>query len=137
MNGTLFTSILVGGALLTALLTQAIKQWYYNKGQEAPPNLIALINSVVVGGLGTAIIYIWLDIPWTVKNILALVVMVLFVWIGSMIGYSKIFESLQQFKKWRESQEPSIPDDALTKIEEAGKKKVAETKEKEQAPLDK
>ena len=118
MTTTLFVSILLGGALLTALLTQAIKQWYYNKNQSAPPNLIAAVNAIVVGGLVTSIIYIWMDIPWTIKNILAIVVMILFVWIGSMIGYKSIFESIQQYKVWQEQiKNGKIPDDLVETID--------------------
>ena len=39
---------------MTVLLTQAIKQFYYNRKSEASPNVIALINAIVVGGGGTA-----------------------------------------------------------------------------------
>ena len=85
------------------LLTQSIKQFYYNRGSQASPNVIALINAVVVGGLGTAFAYMLLSIPWTVNNILCLIAMIVLVWMGSMLGYSKILETIQQFQHWRQS----------------------------------
>ena len=103
MSVTLFVSIFVGGGLITMLLTQSIKQFYYNRGSEASPNLIALINAVVVGGGGTAFTYMLMNLPWTVNNILCLIAMAFLVWMGSMIGYSKILETIQQFKSWRSS----------------------------------
>lgn len=103
MSVTLFVSIFVGGGLITMLLTQSIKQYYYNKGSEASPNLIALINAIVVGGGGTAFVYMLLHLPWTVNNILCLIAMAFMVWMGSMLGYSKILETFQQFKAWRAS----------------------------------
>lgn len=103
MSVTLFVSIFVGGGLITMLLTQSIKQYYYNKGLEASPNLIALINAIVVGGGGTAFVYMLLHLPWTVNNILCLIAMAFMVWMGSMLGYSKILETFQQFKAWRAS----------------------------------
>ena len=103
MTISLFSSILIGAASLTALLTQAIKQFYYNKNEAASPNIIALINAIVVGGGGTAVIYMLMKIPWTVNNCICLVVMAFFVWMGSMLGFSKILETYRQFKIWQES----------------------------------
>lgn len=107
MSISLFVSIFVGGGLVTMLLTQSIKQFYYNRGAQASPNVIALINALVVGGLGTAFAYMLLSIPWTVNNILCLVAMIILVWMGSMIGYSKILETFQQFKFWRDTNDLS------------------------------
>lgn len=103
MSVTLFVSIFVGGGLVTMLLTQSIKQFYYNKGSDASPNVIALINAIVVGGGGTAFTYMLMEIPWTINNILCLIAMAFLVWMGSMIGYGKILETIQQFKAWQNS----------------------------------
>ena len=101
MSVALFVSIFVGGGLITMLLTQSIKQFYYNRGSEASPNIIALINAIVVGGGGTAFIYMLMEIPWSVNNVLCLIAMAFLVWMGSMIGYSKIIETFQQFRAWQ------------------------------------
>lgn len=103
MTVTLFVSLFVGGGLVTMLLTQSIKQFYYNRNSEASPNLIALINALVVGGGGTAFAYMLIGLPWTVNNILCLIAMTFMVWMGSMIGYSKIIETIQQFRTWQSS----------------------------------
>lgn len=103
MSVSLFVSIFMGGALLTMLLTQSIKQFYYNRGSEASPNVIALVNAIVVGCGGTAFVYMLMSIPWSINNILCLVAMGFLVWMGSMIGYSKILETFQQFKIWKNS----------------------------------
>lgn len=101
MSVSLFISIFVGGGLINILLTQAIKQFYYNRGSEASPNMIALIDALVIGGLGTAFVYMLMGIDWTVNNILCLIAMIVLVWMGSMIGYSKIIQTIQQFRAWR------------------------------------
>jgi len=49
---------------------------------------------LVVGGLGTAFAYMLLSIPWTVNNILCLIAMIILVWMGSMLGYAKILETI-------------------------------------------
>ena len=125
MSVTLFVSIFVGGGLITMLLTQSIKQFYYNRGSEASPNLIALINAIVVGGGGTAFTYMLMNLPWTVNNILCLIAMAFLVWMGSMIGYSKILETIQQFKNWRSSI------DSGTNITDATKKLYDQVVEEE------
>lgn len=118
MSVTLFVSIFVGGGLITMLLTQAIKQFYYNKGSEASPNIIALINAIVVGGGGTAFIYMLMGLPWNVNNILCLIAMAFMVWMGSMIGYSKILETFQQFRIWRKSLEEGKIDTVIKDLSE-------------------
>lgn len=105
MSISLFVSLFMGGGLVNILLTQAIKQFYYNRNQAASPNVIALVNAIVVGGGGTAFAYMLLDIEWSINNILCLVAMMLFVWMGSMIGYSKILETYRQFRTWQLSVE--------------------------------
>lgn len=101
MSVSLFIALFVGGGLVNILLTQAIKQFYYNRKQSASPNVIALINAIIVGGGGTAFAYMLLDVQWTINNILCLAAMMLFVWMGSMIGYSKILETYRQFRTWQ------------------------------------
>lgn len=96
MTITLFISILTLGAGITALLTEAIKKAYSNAGREYSPNIIALINAVVVGCGGTAVVYMLLGTPWTVNNILCLILMGVAVWISSMIGYDKVLQLLKQ-----------------------------------------
>lgn len=101
MNVSLFIAIFVAGGLVNILLTQAIKQFYYNRNESASPNIIALVSAVIVGGGGTAFAYMLLGIEWSINNILCLAAMMLFVWMGSMLGYAKIFETYRQFRTWQ------------------------------------
>lgn len=102
MSVSLFIALFVGGGLVNILLTQSIKQFYYNRKESASPNIIALVSALVVGGGGTAFAYMLLDVAWTVNNILCMFAMMLFVWMGSMIGYSKILETYRQFRTWQQ-----------------------------------
>lgn len=81
---------------MTALLTEAIKKAYSNAGKEYSANMIALINALVVGCGGTAVLYMLLAIPWTTNNIICLILMGIAVWVASMIGYDKILQLLKQ-----------------------------------------
>lgn len=96
MTVTLFITIVTLGAAVSSLLTEAIKKAYNNADKEYSANVIALINAVVVGGIGTAVVYMLRGIPWTINNIICLILMILVVWIGSMIGYDKIIQLLKQ-----------------------------------------
>ena len=102
MSVSLFIALFVGGGVVNILLTQSIKQFYYNRNESASPNVIALVSALVVGGGGTAFAYMLLDVAWTVNNILCMLAMMLFVWMGSMIGYSKILETYRQFRTWQQ-----------------------------------
>ena len=42
-----------------------------------------------------------MEIQWSINNILCLIAMIFLVWMGSMIGYSKIIETIQQFRAWQ------------------------------------
>ena len=96
MTVTLFITILTLGAGVTSLLTEAIKKAYENAHKDYSANLIALVDAIVVGMGGTAVTYMLLGIPWTVNNIICMVLMAVCVWIGSMIGYDKIIQLIQQ-----------------------------------------
>lgn len=105
MTITLFISMLTLGAGVTSLLTEAIKKAYTNAGKEYSANVVALINAVVVGCGGTAILYMLKAIPWTINNVICLILMGVAVWIASMIGYDKVVQLLKQL-----SDIPSTPE---------------------------
>ena len=96
MTITLFITMLTLGAGVTSLLTEAIKKAYSNAGKEYSANLVALINAIVVGCGGTAVLYMLQAIPWTVNNVICLILMGVAVWVASMIGYDKIIQLLKQ-----------------------------------------
>lgn len=99
MTITMFISILTIGAAVTSLLTEAIKKFYQNAGKEYSANMIALINAVVVGIGGTAVVYLLMGIPFSINNIVCMILMALCVWIGAMIGFDKIIQLLKQLSE--------------------------------------
>ena len=96
MTITLFITMLTIGAGVTALLTEAIKKAYINAGKNYSANVIALINAIVVGWGGTAVLYMLRAIPWNTNNVICLGLMGVAVWIASMIGYDKVLQLLKQ-----------------------------------------
>ena len=96
MSITLFITILTIGGMVTALLTEAIKKMYANMSKDYSPNIIALVNAIVVGCGGTAVVYMLSGIPWSVNNIICLVLMSIAVWIASMLGFDKVIQTVNQ-----------------------------------------
>ena len=96
MSVTLFITILTIGGMVTALLTEAIKKMYANMKKDYSPNIIALVNAIVVGCGGTAVVYMLSGIEWTVNNISCLILMAIAVWIASMLGFDKVIQTVNQ-----------------------------------------
>lgn len=96
MSITLFITILTIGGMITALLTEAIKKMYANMKKEYSANIIALVNAIVVGCGGTAVVYMLMNIPWTVNNTICMVLMTVAVWIASMLGFDKVLQTVNQ-----------------------------------------
>lgn len=105
MTITLFISILTIGAAVTSLLTEAIKKAYENANKPYSSNIIALINAVIVGAGGTSVTYMLTGIDWTVNNIICMALMVLAVWMGSMLGFDKVLQLVNQLKEVKEEKE--------------------------------
>ena len=62
------------------------------------PNIIVLCVSVVVGGMGTAVFYLWNDYAWTTLNIICLFIMICANWLCAMLGYDKVMQAITQIK---------------------------------------
>lgn len=96
MTVTLFVTLFTVGSMVCGLLTEAIKKAYENAKKDFSANIIALADALVVGGLGTASAYMLMNIPWTVNNIICLVLMIVMIWLGAMLGFDKVKQTLQQ-----------------------------------------
>jgi len=118
MTATTFLSVLVGASVVSILLTQAIKNAYKNAGRKYSANIIALIDAIVVGCGGTAVVYMLAEIPWTVNNIICVVLMGFAVWIGAMLGFDKILQTMRQVKEIQRSVENGDVSRALEQLEE-------------------
>ncbi len=94
MTLTTFLFIFFIGATAASLFTEALKKVFW----EMSSNLIALITSAVVGVGGTIIAYILMDIPLDSKNIVCIILMTFLIWLGSMIGYDKVIQTIEQIK---------------------------------------
>lgn len=94
MTIELFLFLFTIGSLVSSLLTEALKK--LNKTLST--NIIALIDAVMVGLGGTISAYVLMGIAWTPVNIVCMILMTFCIWIGSMIGYDKVMQTLAQLK---------------------------------------
>ena len=98
MTITLFMALIVVLALAVSLLTEAVKKFFEGTPVTYSSNLIVLLVSIIVGIGGTAMAYVSLDIPFTPPNIVCMILMAVAVWVGSMLGYDKVLQMVEQIK---------------------------------------
>lgn len=95
MTIEIFLFLFTIGSLISSLLTEAIKKMDLNMSV----NIIAFIDAMVVGFLGTIAFYLIMGIVWTPTNIVCIFLMTFCIWIGSMIGYDKVMQTIAQLKR--------------------------------------
>ena len=95
MTIEIFLFLFTIGSLISSLLTEAIKKMDLNMSV----NIIALIDAMLVGFLGTIAFYLIMGIVWTPTNIVCIFLMTFCIWIGSMIGYDKVMQTIAQLKR--------------------------------------
>lgn len=98
MTITLFMALLVVLAVAVSLLTEAVKKFFEGTEVTYSSNVVVLILSIVVGIFGTAMAYVSLGIAFTPPNIICMVLMAVAVWVGSMLGYDKVIQMIEQLK---------------------------------------
>ena len=95
MTIELFIFLFTVGSAASSLLTQAMKKCL----KDLSCNMIALADAAIVGMGGTLAAYILMDIPFTPKNIVCLVLMTFCLFIGSTVGYDKVLQTIAQIRK--------------------------------------
>ena len=98
MTISLFMALIVVLALAVSLLTEAVKKFFEGTEIIYSSNVIVLIVSIIVGIGGTAMAYISLGIAFTPPNVICMVLMAVAVWVGSMLGYDKVLQMVEQIK---------------------------------------
>lgn len=95
MTITMFLALLFGFSLVTGLIVQAIKK-FINDKENVSYNLIALITALIVGIVGSAIYYQFMDIPYTTNNIICMILMGISSALVAMVGYDKVSQAITQ-----------------------------------------
>lgn len=98
MTITLFMALIVVLAIAVSLLTEAVKKFFEGTKVTYSSNVVVLIVAIIVGICGTAMAYISLGIAFTPPNIICMLLMAVAVWVGSMVGYDKVLQMIEQIK---------------------------------------
>lgn len=96
MTIQLFLIMFTIGAAIATILTEALKKAI---SQQFSTNILALMVSVLVGIGGTSAYYYLTDIPFTGQNVVCMILMSVSIWIGSMVGYDKVRQIIDQIKE--------------------------------------
>ena len=93
-----FLMLLTLCAVATGLVTEAVKKFLTSINVKFVSNVVVLIVSILIGG-GVVTLHYALN-----ENIIAnnqfifTILMIVMNWLGSMIGYDKIIQTITQFK---------------------------------------
>lgn len=83
-------------SLITSLFTQGFKKLLDSLEVKYASNILVLVVAIVVGGAGTVVFYMWNDIAWTSLNIIIIFLMMCANWLGAMLGYDKVIQTIAQ-----------------------------------------
>lgn len=96
MTVTMFLMLLSAFCVLTSVCTEGVKKFLDGMNKKYASNVIVLIMALLIGIGGTAIFYIFMNIPFTVVNVICMVLMGCANWLGAMGLYDKVVQSITQ-----------------------------------------
>lgn len=99
MNISMFITMLTLFSSFTCLCVEGIKKILNELNVKYSANIVACIVGCVVGIGGSAVYYILHGIDFTSANNTVMLMMGLAVSLGSMVGYDKIVQAVEQLKK--------------------------------------
>ena len=95
MTTTTFLMLLSSFSVLSGLVTEGIKKLISDKANMSY-NIIALVVSLVIGGVGCAIYYQLNTIPFDINNVIYIILMGLASGLCSMVSYDKLKQCIEQ-----------------------------------------
>ena len=98
MTVNVFLMLLTGFSAITSIFTEAVKKFLAESKIKYASNIVALIASVAVGGLGMAFFYWLQESPFIISNIIGTVLMIVANWLVAMLGYDKVKQAIIQLK---------------------------------------
>lgn len=101
MNTTMFLILLSSFSFLSSLVTEAVKSIASDR-VHLSYNIVALITALMIGGGGTGIYYQLNAIPFTVNNMIYIVLMGLASGLVSMVGFDKVKQAIEQLTAKKE-----------------------------------
>lgn len=99
MTIEVFLALLMVLSSVNAVFTEAVKKFLDGYGVKYSSNVVALVDSIIVGALGTSVYYMLAVVPFDAQHIMFLILMIVSTWVSSMIGYDKILQLVEQIKQ--------------------------------------
>lgn len=96
MTVSSFITLLTFLSGVNVLLTQATKKLIDETRMAYSSNVVALIDAVVCGFVGTLVYFLTAGDKIGSMEILMAVLMAISVWVGSMVGYDKVTQMIRQ-----------------------------------------
>lgn len=94
MTLSLFIFLFTICSTVASLFTEALKKVF----DDISSNVLALSSAILTGGVGISVTYIILGMPFDTHNIVCIILMVFSIWLGSMVGYDKCTQTLEQIR---------------------------------------
>ena len=98
MNVTLFIALLVVFSTITSLCTEATKKILNELNVKYATNILVVILSLIVGVAGTGVYYVLFSIEFNAINIVCMPLMGIATAVGSMVGYDKVIQTIEQLR---------------------------------------
>ena len=95
MTTTAFLMLLSAFSILSGLVTEVIKDIVKDRANLSF-NIVALVVSLIIGGVGTGIYYQLNSIAFTMNNVIYIILMGFASALCSMIGFDKVKQALIQ-----------------------------------------
>lgn len=95
MDITMFLILLSVFSVFSSLVTEGIKKILTDKVNMSY-NIVALVVALIIGGFGVAIYYQLNAIPFTINNIIYMILMGLASGLTSMVGFDKVRQAIKQ-----------------------------------------
>lgn len=92
MTVEVFVTLLAGCALVTGLITEAVKKLNILKSN----NILALIVSILVGGFALAFFFIQTATPLDAINIMVSIAFLAANFLSATLGYDKVLQTINQ-----------------------------------------
>ncbi len=101
MNTTMFLILLSAFSVISGLVTEGVKNLAADR-VNLSYNIVALVIALIIGGVGTGVYYQLNAIPFTVNNIIYMVLMGLASGLVSMVGFDKVKQAITQIMNKKE-----------------------------------
>lgn len=93
-----FLTLLLVCAIVTSLMTEAVKMFLDSVNVKYVSNVVVLVVSILVGGIVGTIYFMCIEEFQLNNHLVFTAIMIVANWLVAMLGYDKIIQTITQFK---------------------------------------